>query len=115
MDERPLVVAPANDQDMALGQQGSALERDAPDPADVSVASGLVVYELVSYDYWVGDERWDRVSLVSGLEARDRTSDVRGVVLFQLIGDRQLRVESFPGKSASEVPSFTDAALMYER
>ena len=92
-----------------------AVRGNAPDPADVSVTSGLVVYELVGYDYWVGDERWDRVSLVSGLEARHRDSDVRGVVLFQLLDDRTLKVETFPGKSASEVAGFTNAALMYER
>lgn len=92
-----------------------AVRGNAPDPADVSVASGLVAYELVSYDYWVGDERWDRVSLASGLEARNRDSDVRGVVLFQLLDDRTLKVETFPGKSASEVAGFTIAALTYER
>ena len=92
-----------------------AVRGNAPDPADISVASGLVVYELVDYEYWVGDERWDRVSLVSGLEARNSDSYVQGVVLFQLLDDRTLKVETFPGKSASEVADFTNAALTYER
>jgi hypothetical protein len=92
-----------------------AVRGNTPDPADVSVASGLVVYELVGYDYWAGSQPWDRQSLVRGLEARNRDSDVRGTVLLQLVDDRRLRVESFPGKSASEVTGFTAAALMYER
>ena len=55
------------------------------------------------------------MSLVTGIEARNQDSDVRGVVLFQLLDDRTLKVETFPGKSASEVAGFTNAALMYER
>lgn len=93
----------------------AAVRGNAPDPADVSVTSGLVGYELVGYDYWVGDLRWDRMSLVTGIEARNQDSDVRGVVLFQLLDDRTLKVETFPGKSANEVAGFTNAALMYER
>ena len=92
-----------------------AVRGNSPDPAEVTVASGLVAYEFVSYDYWVGDARWDRVSLVSGLDARNRDSDVRGTVLFQLLDDRTLKVETFPGSSAVEVAGFTSAALMYER
>jgi hypothetical protein len=79
------------------------------------VASGLVVYELVGYDRWAGSQPWDGESLVTGLEARNRDSEVRGTVLLQLVEDRRLRVEAFPGKSASEVTGFTAAALMYQR
>ncbi len=92
-----------------------AVRGNLPDPADVSVASGLVVYELVGYEYWAGDEPWDRVSLVSRLEARNRDSDVMGVVLFQLLDDRTLKVETFPRQTASQVSGFTNAALIYER
>ncbi|MDP6606623.1 MAG: hypothetical protein QF664_10250 [Dehalococcoidia bacterium] len=92
-----------------------AVRGNTPDPADVSVASGLVVYELVGYDRWAGSQPWDGESLVTGLEARNRDSGVRGTVLLQLVEDRRLRVEAFPGKSASEVTGFTAAALMYQR
>ncbi len=88
---------------------------NAPDPRDVSVESGLVAYELVDYDYYVDDQRWDRVSLVKGIEARNSDTAVSGVVLFQLVDDRTLLVETFPGKTASQVGGFTDAALTYER
>jgi hypothetical protein len=87
---------------------------NGPDPAAVTVASGMVLYELVDYDYYFGDERWDRVSLVKGIRAVN-SEEVRGVVLFQLLDDRRLRVETFPGKTATEVDGFTEAALIYER
>ncbi|MFQ5523459.1 MAG: hypothetical protein ACE5F5_07760 [Acidimicrobiia bacterium] len=87
---------------------------NAPDPAEVSVASGMVVYELVDYDYYAGGERWDRVSLVKGIRAVNY-DQVRGVVIFQLLDDRRLMVETFPNKTAAEVDGFTEAALIYER
>ena len=92
-----------------------AVGGNAPDPAEVSVASGLVTYELVPYDYWVGDTRWDRVSLVRGIEARGIDASVQGVVLFEMLKPRTLQVEVFPGQTASSVDGFTTAALLYER
>ena len=92
-----------------------AVRGNAPNPADVSRDSGLVVYELVRYDYWVGDARWDRVSLVKGIEARGMDAPVHGVVLLELLGPRQLMVEVFVGKTAARVDGFTAAALIYER
>ena len=87
---------------------------NAPDPAGVTVASGVIAYELVDYDYYVADERWDRISLAKGIRAVNY-DEVRGVVLFQLLDDRRLKVEIFPGKTAPEVDGFTAAALTYER
>ena len=88
---------------------------NTPDPADVSVATGLIVYELVRYGYMAGDEHWDRMSHVSGLTASNYDANVFGVVLFQLLSDRVLQVEIFPGVTASDVDGFSDAALLYER
>ncbi|MFQ5553768.1 MAG: hypothetical protein ACE5GC_00185 [Acidimicrobiia bacterium] len=87
---------------------------NAPDPAEVSAVSGVVVYELVEYDYWIGDERWDRVSFARPIETRGY-DEVFGTVLFQLVEDRILRMEAFPGVTADEVDGFTDAARTYER
>ncbi|MCH7844414.1 MAG: hypothetical protein IH850_01090 [Acidobacteria bacterium] len=93
-----------------LGVRGSG-----PDPRDVSIESGVIVYELVDYDYYVDGERWDRVSLAKGIEARGLDGRIHGVVLFQLLDDRTLRVETFPGKTAPQVTGFTTSALIYER
>ena len=93
-----------------------AVRGNTPDPADVTVESGLVSYELVEYDYFVpGGQRWDRGSYAAGIEARNYDSTPRGVVLLQLIEDRLLKVETFPGKTSTKVPGFTAAALIYER
>lgn len=88
---------------------------NGPDPAEISVASGPVEYELVRYEYWDGSERWDRMTLVKNLQARNHDSQVFGVILVELLSDRRLMVETFPGSSAADVDGFTEAALIYER
>lgn len=86
---------------------------NSPDPSTVSVESGLVKYELVTYDYYSpGGEIWDRTSLVKGLEAKNYDF-VQGVILLQLIEGRKLKVEIFPNKEVVE--EFTDKAKIYER
>jgi hypothetical protein len=92
-----------------------AVAGNGPDPRDVSVESGIVTYELVRYDYYAAGERWDRVSLVKPIEARNYDDQVEGVVLFQLLDDGTLKVETFPGKFATQVDGFSAVALIYER
>ena len=84
-----------------------------PDPALVSVQNGLVKYELVSFDYYVGSQYWDRQSPDDITSKNSQT--VEGVVLMQVLDDSQLKVEIFPGKNASQVNEFTDAAEFYDR
>lgn len=90
------------------------VKSNSPDPADVSVATGQILYELVDYDYYDGDVRWDRESLVKGLKLRNNDF-VQGVVLFQLIEDRKLKVEIFPYMTAEVVGTFTENAMIYVR
>jgi hypothetical protein len=92
-----------------------AVKGNSPDPADVSVDTGILEYELIAYDYYDGDRLWDRQNLAKGLEARGNEAELRGVVLFQLIGDRRLKMEIFPDKSASQVEGFSSNAKFYER
>ncbi len=92
-----------------------AVRGNTPNPIDVSVDTGPVAYELVRYEFWVGDQPWDRVSLVQGLQARGIDDEVFGVVLFELLAPRTLKVEIFVGKTADQVDGFTAAALTYER
>ena len=40
---------------------------------------------------------------------------VQGTVLAQVLPDRKLKFEAFPGKIAAEVKGFTSAAKIYER
>ncbi len=86
-----------------------------PDPADVSTATGIVAYELVDYDYFNGDERWDRMSLTKGIDARSDDGPIHGVALFQLMEDRILRAEFLPGVTAAEMEGFTPNAQTFER
>ncbi|MEE8483838.1 MAG: hypothetical protein V3S46_04490 [Nitrospinota bacterium] len=90
---------------------------NAPDPADVSVASGVVTYELVSSDYYLGSssELWDRATYAGNITARNNDADVRGVALFQMTEDNKLTAEFFPDQTASEITGFTQAAKIYER
>ncbi len=88
---------------------------NTPDPADVSMDSGVVKYELVDYDFYVDGDRWDRMSLVKGISVTNYDTATHGVVLFELLDDRTLQVETFPGRTAEQVGGFTDQALLYER
>ena len=78
---------------------------NAPDPAKVSAADGVVKYELIRPGT---DDRTGK-PLVG---ARD---EVQGVLLVQVLKDRKLRVEVFPGKAAGDVTGFTMVAWIYER
>ncbi len=92
-----------------------AVKGNAPEPATLGVRSGLVKYELVGYDYYAPDGSfWDRKSLVKDLKTRSEET-VQGVVLFQLLEDRKLKMEVFPGKTAAQVSGFTQNAKTYER
>jgi len=91
-----------------------AVVDNGPDPAGIG-AGDPVAYELVSYDYFIDDTRWDRESLVKGLKVKNNEGEVMGTVLFELIEDRTLKMEIFDGKTADDISGFTDGALIYER
>ena len=81
----------------------------------MSVGTGLVVYELIQVNWVDGNGQfWDRLHYAAGLHRSDN-SRVMGTVLMQLIDDRRLQVEVFMGKRASQVTSFTNAAVVYQR
>jgi len=103
--------------DFAGQPQQFGVKGNSPDPKNVSVATGLVKYELVQQDWMVVStgEHWDRFSLVKGLKAKNHEESVQGVALLQLLENRKLKVEVFPGKTASQVVAFTKKAVVYER
>jgi len=88
---------------------------NSPFPSDVSTESGIIKYELTSYQYYVDNILWDRKSVAKGIKAKSSESQVEGTVLFQLLEDRKLKVEIFPRKKGSEVNGFTINAKIYER
>ena len=87
----------------AFGVKGNG-----PDPANIRKENGLVKYELVG--------------LISGKIERhglhptvSNEHQPLGVILMEMLSDRQLKVQVFPGKTAAEVNAFTEAARLYER
>jgi hypothetical protein len=78
---------------------------NAPDPAKVSKADGLVKYGLIA----------PRIENRTGKPFGGYEERFYGALLAQLIEDRKLRVEVFPGKTTEEIKGFTNAARNYER
>jgi len=77
-----------------------------PNPADVSLDSGLVKYELVGRETIEGK---------SPAEKKNVESNLLGVFLVQMLDDRTFKGEVFPKKTASQVSGFTNNAKIYER
>lgn len=75
-----------------------------PDPATITPSSGPITFELVRPNL-TGDGR-------PAVGGDDR---VQGVLWAEMLGNRQVRVEVFPGRTAAEVAGFTAAAATYER
>jgi hypothetical protein len=96
--------------------QQFAVAGNTPDPATVSQATGLVKYELGQIVTYSGDtgQAWDGKSYIPNIKIQASTPPV-GTVLMQMVGDRQLKVEAFPGSTAAHVTGFDSGALIYER
>jgi len=77
-----------------------------PDPALVSVDTGLLKYELLGSEH-ITDSRGFRVWV--------NTDQVLGVFLVQMLDDRTIKGEVFPKKTALQVTGFTNAAKIYKR
>ena len=86
------------------------------DPAEVSMSTGVVKYELSMTDWVIAatGARWDN-DLYKGPVRFAPTDSVQGVLLVQMVGDRRLKVEMFPSKTAGQVTDFDGAAVYYER
>lgn len=80
-----------------------AVKGNAPDPATVDASRGVVKYE-------VQGQRGDSVRTNA-----NPTTPLQGVLLVQVLPGRQLRIEYFPGATASSVSGFSAAAKTYER
>jgi len=88
---------------------------DEPNPANVSVQTGTIKYELVDYTYYLTNgSYWDRISLTKDPIAVNYNETI-GTILLQLITNRTLKVEIFPNKTANEVTNFTQNSKTYER
>lgn len=86
-----------------------------PDPAWVDQASGLVKYTLMSFEQRVDGQRWSGGSKPAGTVGVAALPGVRGCLLVQLVGAREIQVQTFVGSDCSAVGGFTAAALRYVR
>lgn len=89
---------------------------NSPDPTKIDKSSGIVKYELMQYEYYDNSTgvRWNVMEPVKEPTSRN-TNEFRGTALLQLLEDRKLKLEVFPGKPASQVSGFTPKARIYER
>ena len=89
---------------------------NAPNPADVSVATGLVKYDLVDWRYYNPDgTMWDSFKPAKGLTARTTSGSNFGCATAQLTAARELKFEVFVGKDCSSVGGFDNDAVTYTR
>ncbi len=90
---------------------------NAPDPATVSMESGLVKYELMGGGGYVdGDtgQPWMIDHPIAHPQFKVG-SHVEGVALIQMTAPDKLKLELFPGKTTDQVTDFTAAATVYTR
>ncbi len=96
------------------GAKQFGIKGNAPDPAMVDSSSGLVKYELVGQEEQnASGARWQG-ELSPTIKAVN-SSQVAGVLLVQVVGPHSLRVEVFPGKTASQVSGFDEKVATYNR
>jgi len=100
--------------DFAGYPKAFGVKGNIPDPANIVVSSGIVKYELVTFDYYGNGGKWDTIHLAQNLVARNN-SEIAGTALFELLEPKKLKVEVFPGKTLAEVEGFTTAVKTYER
>lgn len=91
-------------------QQPQAFEArgNTPDPATISVSSGVVKYDLLDTSQGVDPNGKQN-------EQQSSSAKSRGTALFQVLAGEKLRVEFFPGTAPSGINGFTSAAKTYER
>lgn len=88
---------------------------NSPDPANVGIETGMVKYELVTFDYAeASGEKWDKIKFAKDVKGKNN-NDLRGVVLLQVLPEGKLKAETFLNKKAGEVTGFTANAMVYER
>ena len=75
---------------------------NVPDPATISVASGLVKFELMNSSSYFGQDN-------------PGSFHVEATMLVQMLADRHIKMEIFEGKTANEVNGFDANALEFIR
>ncbi|MCA9375325.1 hypothetical protein KC622_03270, partial [Candidatus Dojkabacteria bacterium] len=86
------------------------------DPKKVTVKSGLEKVDLVGISYLTSEGMvWDQESPSKNVKLVRSTSVQGNCVLFKLLAESELKMETFPGTSCASVTGFTNSAKLYER
>ena len=98
-------------------RRGWGVRGNAPDPADVTLASGLIKYEIMDTGWIVAStgETWSEGPGQPGSELRGVNLDSIGSLLVQMLEDRRIKIEVFLEQPPSQVEGFTSEARIYER
>ena len=98
-------------------RRGWGVRGNAPDPANVTPASGLIKYEITESGWVVAatEETWSEGSSPPGSALRGINGDSSGSLLVQMLGDRRIKTEVFLERPPGQVVGFTTEARIYER
>jgi len=100
------------------GSAQLAVREPDPLPAEVSVDTGLVRYELWDWQYVHDVDKQPWHGMNGGMATDIKVilgHQMRGTVLFKLLDEAHLKMEVFSGLGADEVSDFTENAVIYER
>jgi hypothetical protein len=94
--------------------QQFAVVGNTPDPAKVDQSTGLVKYELGQISYVSADtgQPWD---IKTATHVKAKAGAANGTVLIQMTGNETIKMETFPGKTTTQVSGFTSNAKIYTR
>lgn len=94
-----------------------AINSSAPRPDNVSVAGGLVKYELFQIQFLADGKPIENERTISGSQTITAKAgkEFMGCMLVQLTAKREMKAEGFPRQSCENVNGFTSNAKIYER
>jgi len=76
-----------------------------PDPATISENEGIVKFELI----------YGQLGSTGQVQRQPNADAVQGIALCQVLPERKLKFETFPGMKSGQVQDFTENAKVYER
>jgi hypothetical protein len=94
--------------------QPFAVKDNGPNPSTIGVSDAPTKYELISLSYSVNGQGWNGMTPAKNVTVM-HSGQVKGIALIQLTDTNDMKVEVFPGKTASQVSGFDGNAQVYNR
>lgn len=89
--------------------------KGSADPATIGVADGVVKYELVKHVIHGGPSETGTGAVMYDNSIPTTSNPVLATAVLQVLDGNKLKLQVFPGKTASQVSGFTGDAKTYER